>query len=114
MKVHVRRPQAPARRRDLAQSPVVADLPQRRRRTVAEHSASAACKDGCHPDAVGRQRSVSHRIHPAMDAVEPTRKDAAADGRLGQPEGEKLFDRNDAVLAARKSGDQHIRARWSL
>jgi hypothetical protein len=49
-----------------------------------------------------------------MDAVEPTRKDAAADGRLGQPEGEKLFDRNDAVLAARKSGDQHIRARWSL
>jgi hypothetical protein len=70
-------------------------------------------EDGGHPVAADGQDRVAHRVHAAMQPMQPTRTNAIRDRVVVDAEPVELPARDDAVLAGRERRDLTIRRGWA-
>jgi hypothetical protein len=107
-------PAAGARHRDVDDHRRAgAQAPQRAGGRVAEHGFGPGGEHGRHPAATARQDRVPHRVHAAMQSVEPTHTDPIRDCVVVDAEHVQLPARDDAVLAGRERRDLTIRRGWA-
>jgi hypothetical protein len=89
-----------------------AQLPQRRRRGMAEDPVRTGREHRGHPSPARGQDGVAERIHTVMDAAEPSCRDAVGDRGVAEAELAQLTTRDYAVLACRERRDRHVHAGW--
>lgn len=75
---------------------------------VTEHGSLAASENSGDPAALSAQVRVTHRVDPAVEAVESSRAHPALDRRVRESCPEELPDSHDTVLPSRDLGDEEI------
>ena len=84
---------------------VAADLPQLRRRVVAENGTGARGKHGGQHLALARKRAVADGVHALVAAMEEPTLGPLADAVVRQPRGDQLVRLDDSVLPFREPRD---------
>jgi hypothetical protein len=84
------------------------DLPQLRRREMAQRRSLTGLKYGPHPTPLLGQARVPDRVHRAAHAVQPTRLHTSRHRRVVQPGRAQLRDRHKTVLAPGDHGQPMV------